>query len=335
MSMQAKRKYPRRSSGVAKLLQTAALAAGGWIIYSKTAVNHNMELPEALPAERKVYFSPVSEKLSYYYDNSAPGRPLVLLHSINAAASAYEMRPLFEHYRSRRPVYALDLPGYGFSDRSDRNYTPWLFQAAIEDFLETQVGQPADVVALSLSSEFAAAAAQAKPGLFHSLALLSPTGLGAEQEQRVEKQNGAGGRSKMLYALFASPLWAQAFFDLIATRASIRYFLAKSFTGPLPDTMVEYAYRSAHQPGAKNVPLHFLSGKLFTPGVRQQVYQRLTIPGLVIYDHDPFTQFDRLPDLLGNSIHWKAVRIIPTCGLAHWEQLPQTSAALDNFWAGE
>ena len=72
------------------------------------------------------------------------------------------MKPLFDMYRNTRPVYALELPGYGFSDRADRNYTPELFAGAIGEFLE-QVGKPADVVALSLSSEFVARAALTLP----------------------------------------------------------------------------------------------------------------------------------------------------------------------------
>ena len=63
--------------------------------------------------------------------SAIPRRPLLLLHSINAAASAYEMKPLFEHYSRERPVYALDFPGYGLSDRSARDYTPRLMTDAI------------------------------------------------------------------------------------------------------------------------------------------------------------------------------------------------------------
>lgn len=53
----------------------------------------------------------------------AEDRPLLLIHSVNAAASAFEVKPLFDYYRSRRPVYAIDLPGFGLSDRSDRCYS--------------------------------------------------------------------------------------------------------------------------------------------------------------------------------------------------------------------
>ena len=59
------------------------------------------------------------------------GPPLLLVHSINAAASAAELRPLHEHYRASRTVFTIDLPGYGFSERSDRAYTPALMTDAL------------------------------------------------------------------------------------------------------------------------------------------------------------------------------------------------------------
>lgn len=325
---------PFRGCGISRLLNTALLAAGGWIIYSRVGIDHAAALPDAIAAGRKSFFSRIGQRLSYYADTAATGRPLVLLHSINAAASAYEMRPLFEYYRVHRPVYALDLPGYGFSDRPRREYTPQLFQNAIIDFLENEVAQPADVIALSLSSEFAAATAQARPELFHSLTVISPTGLSGEKQKRASQQAGRSGSSSRLHAGFSFPLWGRAFFDLVSTRASIRYFLQQSFVRPVPEAMVAYAYQTAHQPGAEHVPLYFISGSLFTPDIRTRVYQYMSTPGLVIYDHDAFTSFDRLPVLLHSAPNWQAERIIPTKGLPHWEQLAQTAATLDAFWAG-
>src|SRR5579859_5130132 len=123
------------------LLVTVVGAVGGWIGYSALGVNHRMPLPEAIEGQRHTFISPRAAMMSYYADRTASGRPLVLIHSINAAASAYEMRPLYLHYRSQRPVYAPDLPGFGFSDRSNRAYSPQLYTDAIIDFLQSQVHQ--------------------------------------------------------------------------------------------------------------------------------------------------------------------------------------------------
>ena len=59
----------------------------------------------------------------------------MLIHSINATASAYEMKALFEAYRGTRPVFAIELPGFGSSERSKRIYSPQLYQDTIVEFL--------------------------------------------------------------------------------------------------------------------------------------------------------------------------------------------------------
>jgi pimeloyl-ACP methyl ester carboxylesterase len=194
------------------LFASLVAAIGGWIGYSALRVNHRVNMPRAIEAEQQTFTSANAGNLVYYKSADVPGTPLVLIHSINAGASAYEMRPLFEHYRTSRPVYALDLPGFGFSDRTKHTYSPRLYTDAIRDFLHTQVGGPADVVALSLGSEFVARAALEEPGLIRSLTMISPSGF--DEPKKRANQN----RSQMLYRLFSFPLWSQAFYDLLATR---------------------------------------------------------------------------------------------------------------------
>lgn len=306
---------------------------GGWIGYSSLLINHRMPLAPAIDAERTTFDSPTAGLLSYYVDRQADGRPLVLIHSVNAAATAYEMRPLFERYRSQRPVYALDLPGFGFSDRADREYTPELYTSAIIDFLEQEVpGQgEADVIAFSLSSEFAARAALERPDLFGTLALISPTGFnGRDQENNVQRANSGGTSARVLRAL-SVPLWSQALYDLLATPPSLRYFLERSFVGPVDPGLLDYSYPTTHQPGARYAPLSFVSGKLFSFDIRETVYERLRLPVLVLYDQDANVSFDTLPELLERP-NWRGARIQPTLGLPHFENLPETSQALDQFW---
>ena len=74
-----------------------------------------------------------------------------------AAPSAMVMRPRFEHYRDKRPVWVPDLPGFGLSDRPDVAYSSGLYARWLAEWLES-LEQPADVVALSLTGEFMARA---------------------------------------------------------------------------------------------------------------------------------------------------------------------------------
>lgn len=320
------------STGLKGIAGFTLAAAGSWIIYSKLAINHKMVLPEALPVVRKTYESPRAGAVSYYLNEVTEGRPLVLIHSINAAASAYEMRPLFMQYRTQRPVYALDLPGFGFSDRARRVYSPELYEAAVSDFMEGIVGQAADVVALSLGSEFAARAALKQPQFFNSLTFISPTGFNSKRQQRGSQQASQSGNSGILHTLFSVPLWARPFYDLLTTHQSIEYFLKQSFVGPVPQDLITYDYATAHQPGAENTPLYFISGELFTPDIRETVYEQLKVPVLVIYDRDNFTNFDLLPETLSKNAFWQAVRLVPSLGLPHFERPEDTAEVLDKFW---
>ena len=328
-----------RSAGV--LTGSALAAVGGWLLYSSLAIDHDADLPFSIDAARTDFSTRSAGRLSYYSDirlrdtstdKVGDKTPLVLLHSINAAGSAFEMEPLFERFRGERPVYALELPGFGFSNRKKRTYTPELFTEAILEFLRTQVGEAAHVVALSLTGEFAARAALEAPSLFKSLTFISPTGLNAEREAKASAKAGQQGGNDTFYNIVSQSLWARAFYDLIATRASIHYFLKGSFVGEVPGRLERYSYRTAHQAGAENAPLLFISGKLFTPQVRERVYEHLGVPTLVIFDEDGFISFEKLPALLNANPNVKAIRLTPSRGLPQFEAPERTAEVLRTFW---
>jgi pimeloyl-ACP methyl ester carboxylesterase len=308
------------------------LAAGAWIAYSKLFINHDEPLPEAMTAKRVVFRSKLGINLNYYVDRQAEGRPLLLIHGVNNAASAYEIRPLFEHYRASRPVYALELPGFGFSDRPDRAYTPAYFSEAILDFLETQLEETADVLALSLSCEFVARAAVALPDRFHSLQFISPSGLGDSPGGASLQLIKPGDTAEKVYELLGNALWSQAIFDLMSVRISLAYLYRLYFVDRVPVDLVDYAYATAHQPAAKNAPLALISGRLSTADIRTRFYERLNAPTLVLFDRDPFANFDMLPHLLGKNANWQEAHIANSQGMPHFERMPETAKALDDFW---
>lgn len=284
-------------------------------------------LPPALDADSREMDVPGVGTVNYYVDDTAGGRPLVLLHSVNAAPSAREMAPLFAHYRRQRTVYAPELPGFGRSTRADLAYSPELYADVLARFLGDVVAEPADVVAFSLSAEFIARALAEDDGTrstVRSLALISPTGFGKRQPPQA-----AGERILKVLRL---PLLGSNLFRVLTTRPSIRYFLGQSFAGPVPSELIDYAHLTAHQPGAQFAPFRFLSMQLFTQNAFERLYEPLALPILVLYDKDPNITFERLGDIADRP-NWQVRRIAPTRGLPHWENPEATTAALDAFWA--
>lgn len=330
------KKFARQiGSGITGVVAAAAAAAGGWIVYSRKYIRHDMPLDEALEADRLDFESAQAGRISYYIDKSGEGTPLVLLHGINPAPSAYEVKPIFEQYRGKRPIYALDLPGFGFSERSDRLYSTSLYQKAISSFLKDVVSAPADVIATSLSCEFAALAAVHDPGLIHSIVMISPTGFNQPRVDKIAETTDQRGTKHKLYAGLAVPLWNRPLYDLITSRPGIQFYLSRSFEGMVPVYFVDYAYQTAHQKGAQYAPTYFMSGKLSTPDIRGTTYKAIEKPVLVIYDQDPNTSFEMLPNFLHEHENWRAVRISPTKGFPHWEEPQRVFNAIEGFWSEE
>jgi pimeloyl-ACP methyl ester carboxylesterase len=290
------------------------------------ATQGQVTLPPAVDAPRDTFSTMHLKEISYYVDGPEGTRPLVLLHSINAAPSVFEMKPLFDHYRGTRRVYAMDLPGFGFSDRSDRKYSPELYANAIAAFLTNIVKEPADVIAFSLSCEFAGRAALVAPERFKTLTLLSPTGFS-------NRRLPSGKTGRRLHRIFTIPGFGEGVYRLLTKRAGIRYFMRKSYVGEPPEALIDYAYATSHQPGARHAPYYFLSGQLFTPNATEVIYGKLKLPVLVLYDRDANVTFDRMPEIVGKHPNWRAVRIEPTLGIPQWERPTLSIQAIDSFWA--
>ena len=253
---------------------------------------------------------------------------------MNAAASAYEVRPLYEHYRTTRVVYAPDLPGYGFSDRSERNYTPRLMTdavlAMVEEIRRIHGPAPIDALAVSLSCEFLARAAVEAPHAFRSLALVSPTGF----DRGVPRYGPPGSHRgiPLLRRLFTFPLWSEAFFDLLTTRASIRFFLRKTWgSKAIDEGLLDYDCITTRQPGARHAPFWFVSGFLFSDDVTR-LYESLEMPVWMAHgERGDFVDY-RYKRAIEGRPNW-SFRVFPSGALPHFEMLEAFTSEYDAFLA--
>lgn len=230
-------------------------------------------LAAALSGERITF-----DGLSCYVAGNGP--PMLLVHSVNAACSAAEMRPLFDRYRATHTVFALDLPGFGFSERTDRDYSPRLMTDALHATaaeIRRRCGlAPITGVAASLGCEFLARAAVERPAQWDRLALVSPTGLDGHTSRRGPA--GSTRRVPGLHALLSFPLWSAALFRLLTRPAVVRYFLQRTWgRRAIDEALWADEVHSARQPGARFAPFHFLSGGLFSGDIHR-VYENVTQP---------------------------------------------------------
>ncbi|MEO0575985.1 MAG: alpha/beta hydrolase [Pseudomonadota bacterium] len=288
--------------------------------------------PSMIPAidARRVEFTGQAGPQSYYV--AGEGKPMLLLHSINASGSAYEMRPVFEYYRQTRQVFAPDLPGFGYSDRADRDYSARMYTNAVHDLLDQMPADtPVDAMALSLSSEFLARAATERPQRFRSVSLITPTGFNKGGEQ-LRAPEGATREVKWLYGLVSVPLWRRKLYELLVKPSVIRYFLKRtSGSDYFDEGLAAYDDITANQPGAEFAPLAFLSARLFSKDIRD-VYERLEMPVWLPHaTQGDFKDFSRADWARARS-NW-TVQALEGGALPHFETPDAFFAAADRFLA--
>lgn len=275
------------------------------------------DLPPALPGER-LQLHGAAGPMTVYVQGRGPA--LLLVHSVNAAASAAEVRPLHEHFSQTHTVFSPDLPGYGLSDRSDRPYTPRLMTDALHDVLalaQQRCGPaPVDALALSLGCEFLARAAVERPATLRRLALVSPTGFMGHRAWR-----GAPGSTRglpWLHRALTGPGWGGALFRGLTRPGVIRYFLERTWGAKgIDEELWRYDVLTTRVPGAEHAPLHFLSAGLFSADIHT-VYEQITQPVWVTHGvRGDFTDYRGLK-IVRDKPNWQ-IEVLPTGALPQFE----------------
>jgi pimeloyl-ACP methyl ester carboxylesterase len=288
-------------------------------------------LPPALFGDIEHLHTPFGA-IAYYRGGVTDGAPLLLVHSINAAANSYEVKPLYDHYRARRAVYALELPGFGFSDRPDRIYTPRLMTDAIiamvEAIRERHGAFPIDALAVSVSAEFLARAASEHPTLFRTIALTSPSGF--SDKRPGDGPPGSTFAMPALRDIVSFPAWGPRLFGLLVSRPSLRFFLRKTWgSSDIDEGLLDYDAISARQPGAEHAPFSFIGGFLFSGDI-MNVYKTLTLPVWMTHGiRGDFVDYRRKVEVQDRP-NW-TVRVFPTGAMSYFERLDDYTAGYDDF----
>jgi len=190
-----------------------------------------------------------------------PGRPLLFVHGVAAGASSFMWRKNFDPLAADFRVYALDLLGFGFSEKPvGASYSADLYVELIADFIREIIGPPVNIIASSLSGSYSVRVADEHPELVNSLILNASAGY-----DNLNSRPGMAGAA--FYGLLQSPVLGTSFYNVMASERSIRdYARNQLFYNPrrVTDRLVANLYATSHQPGAQHAIAAFLSGYLNT-----------------------------------------------------------------------
>lgn len=233
-----------------KLLGAGALAVGGLV-----AANYRLRDTDLHPPldgrHETIGWRGIDVAVTEAGDPDDP--TLVLLHGMNAAGSSGEFRAVFDDLAERFHVVAPDLPGFGCSDRPPLRYSATLYGSFVRDFLG-RYDSP-HVIASSLSAAYTLRALSGEKSVeASSLLCICPTSTAGPTPPKT-----------WLRELIRLPVIGEGLFNLVGSRASIRYFNADhGYYDPAKagDDWEAYEWQTAHQPNARFAPASFISGFL-------------------------------------------------------------------------
>src|SRR5215467_13850069 len=122
-----------------KKLFTSSLLVGGGLgvltIFNKVTGSMAGELDTVLTGEERRY--PWKYGDMFYTVKGASGaQPLLLIHDFSPGASSFEWRKNINILAEQFRVYAIDLLGFGLSDRPSIDYTAETYTDLIGDFIK-------------------------------------------------------------------------------------------------------------------------------------------------------------------------------------------------------
>lgn len=273
---------------------------------------------------------PGAAPLAIHYLTAGSGSPLLLLHGLGDSAGTWAQ--VLPALARTHQVYALDLPGFGASDKPPVAYTSDFLTACVAAFMESLGLRQVAIVGNSLGGLIALRLALAQPERVQALVLVDSAGLGQGITRLMRLLNlpGAGAlatkwhrttvgarhwAAMMTALLFAHPKKAPA-----AWQASLRD-MART-PGYLEATL-SVIHHGADRRGQQ---AHM---------VMLDKLPRLTVPTLVLWgERDrvvPVVQAATAVELLANG----TLTVIPDCGHVPQLECPdEFLRAVTGFLAG-
>ena len=254
----------------------------------------DLSVSETLPCAadlKKKYYNWKGYKVAYV--TAGCGEPVLLVHGFGASAGHY--RRLIPVLAQEYKVYAIDLLGFGDSEKPLIDYEMEIWDEQIRCFLEEYVQKPAVIIGNSVGSLATLMASVNAPDLVRGVVLLNCAG-GMNNKQAIDDW-----RIKLIMPLFLlidfllkQPRIAKYLFDNVREKETLRKILLGIYPSN-PEAVDEDLVDMLHNPSCDVGALEtFVSCITGPPGPRPEtLVPEIKGPLLIIWgEADTFTPSD-------------------------------------------
>lgn len=208
--------------------------------------------------------------------------PLILLHGFGASIGHW--RHNLTTLSQSHPVYALDMLGFGATEKAVTRYSVALWVEQVYDFWRTFIGQPVVLVGNSIGSLVCIAAAEAHPEMVQGIVMMSLH----DPSMRVEAiPKWLRPAIATIENLVISPWVLKTVFKVVRRPGVVRKWAAIAYANPeaVTDELVEILTGPAQDRGSAHAFYALFKAMMsdrFGPSVKV-VMSALQIPMLLIW----------------------------------------------------
>ena len=178
------------------------------------------------------------------YTQKGNGSPLLLLHDLTKGSSSYEFNKILDELAETHEVFAVDMLGYGLSDKPNITYTSYLYVQSVIDFIKNVIGKKTSILATGDAASIAVMTAHNDGEIIDKILLINPQNL--NRLNRIPSK-----RTRLLKFLIDTPVLGTFVYNMVTTKEAFRKsFSEKLFYNPgmITEGILD-AYREAsHQP---------------------------------------------------------------------------------------
>ncbi|XP_020599181.1 pheophytinase, chloroplastic [Phalaenopsis equestris] len=229
-----------------------------------------------------------------HYVEQGQGLPIVLIHGFGA--SAFHWRYNIPELAKKYKVYALDLLGFGWSEKAIIEYDATIWRDQVADFIKDIVKEPAILVGNSLGGFTALFTTAELPQLVRGLVLLNTAGQFGDSNRKPAIND----EGSVLYKYMVNPV--KQVFQRVALGflfwqwkqpARVESVLKSVYidTSNVDDYLVESIVRPASDPNAGEVYYRLMTRFMMNQSkyTLDSVLQKLSCPLLLLWgDLDPW-----------------------------------------------
>jgi pimeloyl-ACP methyl ester carboxylesterase len=249
------------------------------------------------------------------YVDVGKGPAVVMIHGF--ASSLETWAPVIPELAKTHRVLALDLKGFGWTDRPPGDYSPHAEAQLVSALMEERGISSAAVVAHSWGSSVALDLARSEPEKVTQLVLYDAW-VYEEQLPSFFQLSRASGVGELLFALFydqrPDERLGQAFFD----------------PELVPEELVEGVERALLRPGTKAAALAAARGQRFAEVEGE--YSKVTVPALLLWGREDHVTTLAVGERLSRDLPHARLVVYPRCGhFPMLEAAPASTAELVKF----